>query len=387
MKKKILLVSTSFPGLYAESRHLGGAAFLLTEAKALTSQGYEVRVIMPSVKGTLDFEAAQGIEIDRVSYPLMSRNPGYNSKPQHGRLSVVEKISQIIMALFLMFRVAKTINKDRYLLLWSNWLQVGFLSAIGNCGRLPHLLSVRGSDVRESPVWLVKFMTKFTPNLLNMYPDDPEIQEWIKKYSFKEVKVPGVYVDKSIERKQQSSTVLTIIGRLDNERSSLMLKGLGDELFVVIEAVLKERNDFSVVVVGGGKRLEYYKQQMSGFKKRVFFRGWMTNFDAELSQASFVIGGSGLNGVIMDSVPNEVPVLISKKLTGTLWRDQENCLVYDPCDLTKWKEVIHFALDHSKQLSGYATKAKTDLNQFALPYKAAGPEWVLTLETFCSSHN
>ncbi|MFT6409189.1 MAG: hypothetical protein ACJAQ6_002614, partial [Arenicella sp.] len=269
MNNNIVLVTTSFPGLYPSSKHLGGGAFLLCEVESLVLQGYQVRVIMPAIAGALGFEKVDGIEIDRVSYPFMSRNPGYNSKPQHGKLKLVEKITQISMALFLMVRVATTISKRKYGLVWSNWLQVGFLSSIGNFARIPHLVSVRGSDIRESPELLVRVMAKFAPNLLNMYPDDPEIRGWIGKYSFHEVKVPGVYREKKISRTEGQQKILTIVGRLDNEVSSLMLKGLGDELFIMITQALRARDDFLVVVVGDGKRLEYYREQMSEFSDRV----------------------------------------------------------------------------------------------------------------------
>lgn len=382
MNTNILLVTTSFPGLYPETKHLGGGAFLLSEAQALVSQGYEVHVIMPAVRGALHYEKSGGIEIDRVSYPLMSLNPGYNGKPQHGELNVLEKLSQVFMAMSLMFRVATAITRRSHGLLWSNWLQVGFLSAIGNFGRIPHLLSVRGSDVRGTPDCLIRIMVKFTPNLLNMYPDDPEIADWVKKYSFFEVQVPGVYREKEILRNQGSEKILTVVGRLDNEISSLMLKGLGDELFTMIGQALRARDDFSVVVVGDGKRLDYYREQMSEFSDRVIFRGWQATFDTELSRAAIVIGGSGMNGVIMDTVPYGIPVLISENLTGSLWQDQRNCFVYDPSDVEAWERVVHKALDNPQLLSEFALQAKLDLQKFALPTSHAGEKWADELERF-----
>ena len=215
-----------------------------------------------------------------------------------------------------------------------------------------------------------------------MYPDDTEIQGWIKEYSFNEIQVPGVYIKKNIKRDIQDKKVITIMGRLDNEHSSLMLKGLGDNLFEVLKEVLNQRDDVYVVVVGAGKRLKHYQQEMSPFSDRISFMGWMTDFDLQLSQASFVIGGSGLNGVIMDSVPNQIPVLISKNLTGSLWRHKENCLVYDPADTAQWKDVISLALDQPKNLQIYASKAKADLNEFALPQYQAGQKWISKINDF-----
>ena len=381
-KKRILIVTSSFPGLKKNTKHLGGAPFIFTEATALTKIGYEIDVIMPSVKGAPLSELCNGISVTRIEYPMMTHNPGYNGLPQHGNKGIKVLASQFLMSMYLFKTVFFKTRKISYDFLWSNWLQVGAITAIANLGKTPHMVSIRGSDVRETKSRYIKIMARLVPNVLNMYPDDSEIMQWIEQYSFKEHIVPGVYESKSISRATFDKKNITIIGRLDNEESSYRLKGLGDGLFDVLLKLMKERDDFSVTVVGHGRNLQKYRSMLSEYSERVTFTGWKINFDTELSQAGAIIGGSGMNGVIMDSVPNGIPVFISKNLTGSLWKHKQNCLVFDPDNLSEWAKLLAWGLDHPESLIEYAEQAKKDITQFALPMEKSAFEWDKVITKF-----
>lgn len=386
MKNKILLVTTSFPGILPETSGRGGAPFLLREVRALLAVGYEVDVVMPALRAAPAIEREGGLTIRRVAYPLQRINSGFNGKPQHGDLTLWQRLSQVMMALRLFFEVIRLSLGGRYHLLWSNWLQVGVVSSLANIKRIPHLVTIRGSDVRESTSAFVTLAAKLIPNLLNMYPDDPEIASWVARYKFNNFTVPGVFEPRNITRRD-AGRIITVIGRFDGESASYFLKGLGVPLFLVLDQLLHLRDDVSVVVVGDGSSLDECKSIVHHWGDRVLFKGWKTSFDDELSSSTLVIGGSGMNGVVMDAVPNAIPVLISKNLTGTLWRDGVNCLVFDPDDSDGFVGVLNYALSHKELLDSMAVAARDDLKQFASSVSTAGKKWdnVLTRYIAASS--
>jgi hypothetical protein len=92
-----------------------------------------------------------------------------------------------------------------------------------------------------------------------------------------------------------------------------------------------------------------------------------------------------LNLMPFDTVPYDIPVLISKNLTGNLWKDRLNCVVFDPEDHHSFQANIAFALDHPELLEQYATRARHDIRAFAQPTEEAADRWTACLETFCSN--
>ena len=383
MKRKILVVSTSFPGLTDNTKHLGGAAFLGREVNMLANQRMDIDVLMPAIKGAGALERSKNITLIRNSYPMMNFNPGFNLMPQHGRLSILAKISQVLMAIFMTLRVRRLAKKNNYDLIWSNWLQVGVICKIANLFLdTPHICTIRGSDVRESKPWAIRLMRSLVPNILNMYEDDPELRRWIEKYNFKEWKVPNVYDAKNLIHKPTYPQKIVVVGRLDGEKSSLRLKGLGDGLITTLQLVLEKAPDIEVVFIGDGKRKKTYQMQLANYGDRVKFLGWLTNFDEHLEAASLVIGAGGLNGVTMDCTPYSIPVIISKNLTGTLWQNDRTCYTYDPADNNDWYQVIIKAIRNPKKTKAMAITAATEIESFALQQEDAAPHWHSTLEDF-----
>jgi glycosyltransferase involved in cell wall biosynthesis len=384
MTTNILITTTSFPGITPQTSSLGGAPFLLREVKALTRIGYNTTVIMPAIKGTPPLETGKNITVIRVQYPLMQYNPGYQGRPQHGNKSPLAIITQLSMAFFLWLSIGKHIIKQKPHIVWSNWLQVGAITALANICRRPHLTTVRGSDVRESSNLSIHLMAKLCPNLLNMYSEDPEINSWIRKYKFKSYTVPAVYETKQLNKLKTTKTI-TIIGRYDEEASSLYLKGLGKPLFDVINQLLSIRDDFHVTIIGDGRSLASYQDLLKEHKARTTFTGWQSNFDRELERSYLVVGGSGMNGVIMDAVPNQIPVLISKNLTGTLWKNGVNCLTFDPQNSSQWLATLQQALNNEDRLKELAIQAQKDLSKVAQPEELAGRFWKRALTEFINT--
>ncbi len=384
MTTNILITTTSFPGITPQTSSLGGAPFLLREVKALTHIGYNATVIMPAIKGTPTKETGKNISVIRVQYPLMQYNPGYQGQPQHGNKRLLAIISQLSMAFFLWLSIGKYIIKQRPHILWSNWLQVGVITTLANIYRLPHLTTIRGSDVRESHSLTIQLMAKLCPNLLNPHSEDPEINSWIRQYKFKSHTVPAVYEQKQLNKLKTTKTV-TIIGRYDEEASSLYLKGLGKPLFDVINQLLNIRDDFHVAIIGDGRSLASYQDLLKAHKGRTTFTGWQSNFDRELEKSYLVVGGSGMNGVVMDAVPNQIPVLISKNLTGTLWKDGVNCLTFDPQNSEQWLATFQQALNNEEMLKELALQAQKDLSNVAQPEELAGHAWNRVITEFTTS--
>lgn len=371
----ILVVSTSFPGLSETSRHLGGGAFLLNEVSSLVKAGMTVSVIAPAVKGIPNRESRDGIETLRFEYWLMHHNPGYNHSPQYSKRTILGRLSQIFLGIGTSIAVYRRLKKSDITLVWSNWLQVGFFSQMGLMGNAKHLVTIRGSDARDTADFWMKTFSRVTPNLLNPYPDDPEIKDWIQRYSFSSVNVPGVYKSLTLGERQLGSKNITVIGRFDGEAASYKLKGLGIQLFEVLKELALQYPDFVITVVGKGDELERIRSIVQPIEDRVRFAGFQTNLAPYLEQASFVIGAGGMNGVVMDCAPNKVPVLISKYLTGSMWKNKHNCLVYDPFNKAAFVDTMKYALDNPAEMEEYATHAKNDLQEFALPAEEAGQVW------------
>ena len=382
--KKILIVTTSFPSLLRENKGIGGGAFILKEVEALISASYTVKIIMPAINGLSSFESCPGIELERVAYPLQHYNPGFNKRPQHGDLKLINKVSQVSMALALLKVIYAELKKSSYQIVWSNWLQVGMICSLANRRHVPHLMSIRGSDVRESKKAMVKFMAKFCPNLLNMYSDDEALNHWIEEFGFVNHIVPGVYTEKSLARVEPARPLIAIVGRLDGEASGLHMKGLGSNLFEAIKQLFQKRSDFDVIVIGDGKQLNDLQCLLSEFTGNVTFTGWLGEFDQYLAKATLVIGGGGTNGVVMDTTPYGIPLMISKYLTGSIWVDKQNCLVFDPYDINNISRTIEYAIENPQQLEGFGQKAQIDLTKFALPTDKAGIVWREIFEKFCS---
>ncbi|PID78397.1 MAG: hypothetical protein CSA18_03865 [Deltaproteobacteria bacterium] len=383
---KILITTTSFPTLSntnTNKSYIGGGEFILTEVMALLKANYKVTVLTPLKKHLPIKENINNLKIIRFKYPFMSCGNSYKNFTLHDNKSIKNYISICFLFLWFIFSIFKNIPKEKPDIIWANWIQIGILSKIANLlsfKKIPVVATIRGSDLREMPNFLNMFFAKSCNTILNPYTADMEIKEWIKKYKFKEIPVINTYKNLSLNRRKINIPVLTIIGRLNNESKVYQLKGLGKNLFVIINEILTERTDISVDIIGEGTQKKFYENLLKNHDKRVTFTGWLTDFSKYLERSSVVIGGAGLNGVVMDTTPNNIPLLISKNATGIIWKHLSNCLVYDPDNLENFKKMIFLALDNQDLMEKLASKAKKDLAKYALSIDNASFLWKKTFD-------
>jgi glycosyltransferase involved in cell wall biosynthesis len=390
MKKKInkiLITTTSFPTFTNKNNSqnfIGGGEFILTEVMTLLKYNYKITVIAPLKQNIPINEDINNLKIIRFRYPFMRWGNSYNNLTLHDNTSVKNYLSIFFLFLFFLIFILKNIHKEKPDIIWANWLQIGFLSKIANAlqpKKVPVVTTIRGSDVRKMPVILNRFLAKICTTILNPYSADAEIKEWIKKYNFQEIQVINTYKHISLSERKVNEPRLTIIGRLNKAPELYQIKGLGKNLFIIINEILNERPDIFVDIIGEGTEKNFYEYLLKNHFKRVTFTGWLKNFSKYLEKSSVTIGGASLNGVVMDTAPNNIPLLISKNATGNIWKHLDNCLVYDPDDLTNFKELILFALDNKDLMEKLASKAKKDLNKYALNIDKAAIFWKKTFDS------
>jgi len=221
------------------------------------------------------------------------------------------------------------------------------------------------------------------PDIFNIFPFDKEINGWIKKYKFNSITAPAVYQEKQIKRQKVSKNII-VIGRLDKEDVFMRGKGLSLNMFQTLHQLLIQRNDFNLIVVGDGINKKLY-EALFGEHQRVSFLGWKNNFNQQLNSASIVIGGFGLNGVILDTVPYGILPMLSQTGCFDFWKDQENALIFDYRSSESIKEKINDALDNPDKVELMSENAKQSIREYALPIPEAGLKWKLLLEHFINN--
>ncbi len=133
--------------------------------------------------------------------------------------------------------------------------------------------------------------------------------------------------------------VVLFVGRIVKEKNIDVLESAME--------ILKSRNDFALIVAGGGPYLEYYQKRM---KNAIFLGHLDTKKLAEVYASSdiFVFPSvtESFGNVILEAMASGLPPIVAKSFGASeLIKDSENGLLAEPNSATDLAEKIELLLD------------------------------------------
>jgi glycosyltransferase involved in cell wall biosynthesis len=383
MNKTILIITTSFPEIRNNVRP---NHFLYSFTECLKVAGYTPFILMPQKKGMKNTEQQNGITIIRFKSLFLEHTPLFNGRAVYDIRHVGEFFAILIMFFSFIGQIKKAVKDIKPTLVWSNWIQLGYLSSIALGKKVPQITSIQGSDIRNFPHILTKWIAKRIEYNLDMYKGDKEIQGWVKKYGFKDIVVPYPYFDikkHQFKKKKRKTFVLGVIGRLELDEYHYRHKGIGIYSFEIFKRLVEKNRLIRILVIGDGSARKTFEGIAGKNKDSISFVGWKDDFRGLLSGLDCVIGASGLCGVTLDVVPSGVATLVSKYDPALgFWKNKKNCLIYDPDDLVSFSLTLEQAFKKRDLLKKIAHQAKKDLQEYAMPMDKAGKVWSDKLDEF-----
>ncbi len=325
---KVLMITSSFP------RHEGDyfGQFILELAKALKPNNIEPIVLCPHSPGTMGREVMAGIKVYRFPYfyPFfLQRITGEGGMFQNIRRSLLAKIQ---LPIFLAMEFIYTIwvaRREGVGVLHTHWIvPQGLIGAVcGRLLRLPHILSVHGTDVNiaaKSRVigWATRFVARNCDKILTNSTYTRKVLLSIAPSAEDRIEVIPMGVN--VERFQSArgdnyreipdSPSVLYIGRL------IDWKGL--EYLVEAFAIVSRKVQGAKLVIGGeGPEEARLRQQVKrlGLDESILFAGLIESRDLSRyyrEAAVFVLPSiqvegqtEGLGVVLLEAMACGTPVI------------------------------------------------------------------------------
>lgn len=314
MKKKICIITSSFPSYKNESKNAG--VFVRDFALLLTEKNFEVHVLAPFTKGA----NYQDDKIHVHFFPWFGGEMGLSSYNPKNPVHLLKLLSVIVSGVWNVTKFVKKNNIDYCLTMWA--VPAGLFAYIAKIfSKTPYYVWTLGSDIwkiQDYPFGK-KILKKVLANSEKNYADGFELAKDVEIISNRncEFLSSSRILDNSIkepdyEKFNPSKTNFMYLGRYHKNKGT-------DTLIEAINLLTKEELGKSLFhIFGGGPMDSKIKKMVKDFSLELntFVNGYLEGpkVFSHMSSSDFIVIPSRIESipvVFSDAIQAEVPVVMT----------------------------------------------------------------------------
>jgi glycosyltransferase involved in cell wall biosynthesis len=336
---KVCFITTSF-----KDRSAGDSVYQL--AKELVKKGVSVKVVMPHHKNLKYYEEVDGIKIYRFKYWMFSSQ----QKVAYGRgiPANLKKnlLARIQVPFFIISFIWKTLYASRDCdIIHCFWLHTGFIGSIAKrIYKKPLILMVLGTGLRDSPLFLKKFILRHTDVIISSAPELTELlNEAGLQLDIRDIKHIIDFdkfskkYDREILKKEfniHNKYVVTFVARLDSFRDPITF-------IKSIAYVVSKIDNIEFLLVGGGiltKEINHLIEKLN-IQDYIKVMGWCKNVDKILQVTDIFTALSPITNSyaasMLEAITSGVPCIVTQAVDNDpAFKHRNNCF-YIPANKEK----------------------------------------------------